>query len=112
MYVRQSAAHHNYLALRLVQIADLLCNALKHLVLAEGLDAKAVHDCYRMFGWFHHSKLSHSVLLATFGSIMLRAAPHNLFAQITVVNLACPAEHVIVIANLFCRRKVQKPMLG
>lgn len=45
-------------------------------------------------------QLSDSVLLATPGSIMLRAASHHLSTQVAIVILTCPAKYVIVIANL------------
>jgi len=45
--------------------------------------------------------LSVGMLFAALGSIMLGAALDNLFAQVAVVALACPAKQVIVISNLF-----------
>ena len=31
---------------------------------------------------------------------MLRAAPHNIPAQVTIVDLTCPAEEMIIVVNL------------
>jgi len=47
------------------------------------------------------------MLFAALGSIMLGAAPDNLFAQVAVVALACPAKQVIIISNLFLNSKWQ-----
>lgn len=40
------------------------------------------------------------MLLASTGTIMLRALPHHHAAQRTVMNLACPAEDMVVISHL------------
>lgn len=49
--------------------------------------------------------LSLTVLFAALWSIMLSATPDNLFAQVAVMFLACPATQVIIISNLLRNSK-------
>lgn len=49
------------------------------------------------------STLSHCVLFATLRHIMVGAALHQLFTQVAVMLLACPAEYMIVITNLLTK---------
>jgi len=55
----------------------------------------------------HHSIISRvmndgvdTVLLASSGTTMLRILPNHLPAQCAVVNLACPAEDMVVVPHL------------
>lgn len=45
-------------------------------------------------------ELLHCMLLATSGTVMLRASPHYLSTQVAIMVLTWPAENVIVIADL------------
>lgn len=46
------------------------------------------------------SMLSWSMLLASFRPEMLGTTLYNLLTQIAIISLTCPAEHVVVVANL------------
>lgn len=63
-------------------------------------------DFTPLYGFSDFCKeLSYRVLFTTLGSEMLSAASDNLFAQVTIMDLARPAEDMIIITNLLMNQK-------